>query len=159
MTEIHPNLVKSGQTFESLLAPKLEKDVLRLIPRTLLYKFSFREYEILFIKNKIKSPIFQELTNVLRRRKEITQSKNLLNSVKTILGKKKLFFNYHIAGATTGRTTTSKENIQGVPHFLRLGMVPYEGNIFVVADVSQEEVRIMAEISKDPSLLKIFKES
>lgn len=134
--------------------PLLEEYVVDLIPKTPtgLFKYSFREFRILLEKHHIESPIFRALTDVLKKRREIILSKNLLKNIKH----NKLFFNFKIAGATTGRVTTSNYNLQGLPYFLRSGIVPAKGNIFVIADVSQEEVRIMAEISKEKELLKIF---
>ena len=67
-----------------------------------------------------------------------------------------MFYHYNLYGAVTGRITTSNYPVQGCSNESRKTIKPREGNIFIVADVSQEEVRIMTQISKDAALVKIF---
>lgn len=63
-------------------------------------------------------------------------------------------------GADTGRFACSNPNLQQIPKdsSFRGCFVPQKGYKFVVADYSQIELRIMAELSEDPAFMKAFKE-
>lgn len=66
-------------------------------------------------------------------------------------------------GTDTGRPTCSKPNMLQMPSKktdprFRSIFVPRKGHLFVVADYSQIELRIMAELSGDPAMTKAFKE-
>lgn len=66
--------------------------------------------------------------------------------------------------AGTGRIVSSEPNLQNIPvkgqwaEFLREVFIPEEGYLFLSADYSQIELRILAHLSDDPSLIKAFKE-
>lgn len=66
--------------------------------------------------------------------------------------------------AGTGRIVSSEPNLQNIPvkgqwaEFLREIFIPEEGYLFLSADYSQIELRILAHLSEDPSLIKAFKE-
>ncbi|NIT03333.1 DNA polymerase I, partial [Candidatus Saccharibacteria bacterium] len=63
-------------------------------------------------------------------------------------------------GADTGRFACSNPNLQQIPadSMFRRCFIASEGYKLVVADYSQIELRIMAELSRDPAFLKAFKE-
>ncbi|RDH83151.1 MAG: DNA polymerase I [endosymbiont of Galathealinum brachiosum] len=71
---------------------------------------------------------------------------------------------YHQTGAATGRMSSSDPNLQNIPirseegRRIRQAFVADEGNCILAADYSQIELRIMAHLSADKSLLKAFKE-
>jgi len=71
---------------------------------------------------------------------------------------------YHQTGAATGRMSSSDPNLQNIPvrseegRRIRQAFVADEGNCILAADYSQIELRIMAHLSADQSLLKAFKE-
>ncbi len=67
---------------------------------------------------------------------------------------------YRQIGADTGRFACSNPNLQQIPtdSAFRSCFVPAEGYKFVVADYSQIELRIMAELSEDPAFMKAYKE-
>ena len=66
--------------------------------------------------------------------------------------------------AGTGRLTCSEPNLQNIPvkgqwaEFLREVFEPERGSLFLSADYSQIELRILAHLSKDPALIKAFNE-
>jgi DNA polymerase-1 len=74
----------------------------------------------------------------------------------------RLHTSYHQAVTATGRLSSSKPNLQNIPirseqgARIRSAFVASEGNIIVAADYSQIELRIMAHISKDQSLVEAF---
>jgi len=62
-------------------------------------------------------------------------------------------------GANTGRFTSSKHNMQQVPHdkSIRALFKAGVGNKIITADYSQIELRIIAEVSQEPKFLEIYK--
>ncbi|HEC12131.1 MAG TPA: DNA polymerase I, partial [Acidiferrobacteraceae bacterium] len=71
---------------------------------------------------------------------------------------------YHQAVAATGRLSSSDPNLQNIPvrteegRRIRQAFVPEKGFKILAADYSQIELRIMAHLSADDSLLKAFAE-
>ena len=60
----------------------------------------------------------------------------------------------------TGRLACTSPNIQQIPHEdeFRRCFVAEEGNVLVIADYSQIELRILAEVSGDPAFVQAFRE-
>lgn len=69
---------------------------------------------------------------------------------------------YHQAGTATGRLSSSDPNLQNIPvrtaegRRVRQAFIANPGCLLVAADYSQIELRIMAHLSEDPSLLAAF---
>lgn len=69
---------------------------------------------------------------------------------------------YHQAVASTGRLSSSEPNLQNIPirsaegRRIRQAFIAPPGHTIVAADYSQIELRIMAHLSDDPSLLRAF---
>nr|YP_009326860.1 hypothetical protein [Caulerpa racemosa]ANJ70786.1 hypothetical protein [Caulerpa racemosa] len=156
ITQIEAKSVKSGKSFEDLLKPKIPQNIWKIWPKTQtgLIKFSFKEFESLQLKYKIKNQLLTIFTEILKTRKRKLQIDKFK---KSLFEKRLIFFNYDLYGAVTGRITTRNYPIQGTPAAFRKTINPGKGNIFIVADVSQEEVRILTQISRDKALMKIFK--
>ena len=70
---------------------------------------------------------------------------------------------YHQAGTATGRLSSSDPNLQNIPirsaegRRVRQAFIAAPGHKLVAADYSQIELRIMAHLSEDPTLLAAFK--
>jgi DNA polymerase-1 len=66
--------------------------------------------------------------------------------------------------AATGRLSSSDPNLQNIPirsvlgREIRKGFVPEEGWVFLGADYSQIELRILAHLSGDPAFVEAFRE-
>lgn len=60
--------------------------------------------------------------------------------------------------AVTGRMSISNPNLQNIPNNkeARDIFIPRQGNIFISADYSQQEIRILAELCNDPKMIDIF---
>ncbi|GLI53126.1 DNA polymerase I [Thermodesulfovibrio yellowstonii] len=64
--------------------------------------------------------------------------------------------------AGTGRIVSSEPNLQNIPvkgewaEFLREVFIPENGYMFLSADYSQIELRLLAHMSEDPALIKAF---
>ncbi len=67
---------------------------------------------------------------------------------------------WHQLGAATGRFSCSNPPLQGVPKTaeFRSCFVPDEGHVFVIADLSQIELRVAAEYSGDDRMIRAFQE-
>jgi len=69
---------------------------------------------------------------------------------------------YNQAVASTGRLSSNNPNLQNIPvkdargREIRKAFVPEEGHIFFSADYSQIELRLMAHLSKDKSMIADF---
>ena len=69
---------------------------------------------------------------------------------------------FHQTGAATGRLSSSDPNLQNIPIRTEVGkrirgaFVAGPGNLLVVADYSQIELRLLAHLSGDPGLLDAF---
>lgn len=68
---------------------------------------------------------------------------------------------YSQIGASSGRMSCHKPNMQQVPRDkkFREMFIPGKGNCFIIADYSQVELRIAAEIANDPRMIKAYKEN
>ena len=75
---------------------------------------------------------------------------------------KRIHTSYHQAGTATGRLSSSDPNLQNIPvrsaegRRVRQAFIAAPGCKIVAADYSQIELRIMAHLSEDPSLLAAF---
>jgi DNA polymerase I len=71
---------------------------------------------------------------------------------------------FNQAGAATGRLSSAEPNLQNIPvrtargEAIRAGFVPREGWVFLVADYSQIELRMMAHLSRDPAFIDAFRQ-
>ena len=71
---------------------------------------------------------------------------------------------FHQKVTATGRLSSSDPNLQNIPIRMPLGrairkvFIPEEGHIFVSADYSQIELRVLAHMAKDEDLIRAYKE-
>jgi DNA polymerase-1 len=71
---------------------------------------------------------------------------------------------FNQTGAATGRLSSSEPNLQNIPvrsargEAIRRGFVPAAGSVFLVADYSQIELRLMAYLSGDPAFIEAFRQ-
>ncbi|HYL31482.1 MAG TPA: DNA polymerase I [Gemmatimonadales bacterium] len=71
---------------------------------------------------------------------------------------------FNQTGAATGRLSSSEPNLQNIPvrtqrgEAIRRGFVPAPGSVFLVADYSQIELRLMAHLSSDPAFIEAFRQ-
>ena len=76
----------------------------------------------------------------------------------------RLHTRFHQTGTATGRLSSSDPNLQNIPirteigRRIRKGFVAAEGYRLVVADYSQIELRVLAHLSGDENLIRIFQE-
>lgn len=72
----------------------------------------------------------------------------------------RLHAQYKLAGARTGRLSCSTPNLQQLPRdtAVRKSFIADTGHVFVCADYSQIELRVGAELSRDATMLKAYRE-
>lgn len=76
---------------------------------------------------------------------------------------KRIHSYFHQTITATGRISSTEPNLQNIPTRYELGkslrkvFKPAEGNIFIDADYSQIELRVLAHISGDRNMLKAFR--
>lgn len=68
----------------------------------------------------------------------------------------RLYSQWDSHASLSGRMTARKPNLQAMPKASRLYFKAEEGYVLAVADYSQIELRVLAEITKDAGLLEIF---
>jgi DNA polymerase-1 len=83
---------------------------------------------------------------------------NLLNIVNPYSGR--LHSTFNLAGARTGRLSSSAPNFQNMPRDerIRKNFIPEKGNLLLCADYSQIELRVAAEVSQDYQMLRAYRE-
>jgi DNA polymerase-1 len=91
-----------------------------------------------------------------------TYTDNLPKQIDPVTGR--IHTSYHQAVAATGRLSSTDPNLQNIPirtregRRIRQAFVAPPGSLLVAADYSQIELRIMAHLSGDASLLEAFAE-
>ncbi len=81
----------------------------------------------------------------------------------TVLDKGRIYSTFNQTITTTGRISSSDPNLQNIPIRLDIGrqlrkaFVPREGFVFLDADYSQIELRVLAHMSGDEILINAFK--
>ena len=81
---------------------------------------------------------------------------NILNEISPVTGR--IHANFHQIGAPTGRFACTNPNVQQVPHaveYRRCFRAP-EGRKLVIADYSQIELRILAQVTEDKGFIDAF---
>lgn len=73
-------------------------------------------------------------------------------------GDGRIYANWRLIGTTTGRMSCSKPNMQQVPHLLRPYFQASAGYVFVIADYSQIELRVVAAIAQEQEMIKAFQQ-
>jgi DNA polymerase-1 len=121
-----------------------------------------------FITNE---EILQRLTNkhpIISKVLECRGLKKLLSTyveaLPLLVDKKsgRIHTSYNQAVAATGRLSSNNPNLQNIPvrdargREIRKAFVPEKGHVFLSADYSQIELRLMAHLSKDASMISDF---
>lgn len=76
----------------------------------------------------------------------------------------KIHTTYNQTVTATGRISSTNPNLQNIPirtedgREIRRAFIPDPGNIFLSADYSQIELRLMADLSGDPDMIEAFRE-
>lgn len=104
---------------------------------------------------------------MIEEHRELAKLQNTyVDVLPTLVNKKigRLHTSFNQAVAATGRLSSSDPNLQNIPIRTSLGkqirnaFIAEEGNVLVAADYSQIELRIVASLADDKTMIEIFKE-
>ncbi len=119
--------------------------------------------EEILVKLRHRHPIVDKIL-------ELRGVRKLLNTYVTVLpglvnkhtGRVHTTFNQTVTA--TGRLSSTNPNLQNIPvrtdegREIRRAFIPAEGNVFFSADYSQIELRLVADLSGDPTMLSAFEQ-
>ena len=114
-------------------------------------------------KLKNEHPIIKEL---LEYRQFVKLNSTYVEGLKPYINPvtKRIHSFFHQTITATGRISSTEPNLQNIPTRFELGkrvrkiFKPKEGYIYIDADYSQIELRVLAHISQDEHMIKAFKE-
>lgn len=155
----------TGHTVAEYLLQNLPKETLNIWPVTETGKLStdsntFADFSYL--------PIVAPFSSFQKKEKLCSSfGMNLIRTVNPATGR--VHSSYNLTGARTGRLSCSRPNSQQFPHSpdkekypdepdIRENFIAEPGFKFVVADLSQIEIRISAEVSGDKMMTKAYRE-
>ena len=148
--DISPIDLDSPEQLRSALSSFLGREVADVRAGTLKSLFSELDGERLAL-----------LRNLLRWKQVAKVVQAFTSKLPAYLGSDgRLRANFRQIGTATGRPSSSRPNLLQMPntHEFRRLFVPEPGNLMVVADFSQAELRICAELSQDPNMVRAFRE-
>lgn len=106
-----------------------------------------------------KHPVIEVLLEIREVNKQIdSYGTNVVELIHPVTGK--IHTEYYTVGTRTGRFSSAKPNMQNVPREggYRECFLPDEDYVFVGIDYSQQEYRLAGAISRDPVIIKAYKE-
>lgn len=140
----------------SWLEKNLDKETLSYWPRTETDKLSVDSYTLADFQFV---PIVKPFLEYQKKFKMTSTYGNaLIQNVNRETGR--IHTNYNLCGARTGRLSSSKPNLQNLPrdNDIRSHFIAEPGKVLIVADYSQIEIRVGAELSRDEEMLRAYEE-
>ncbi len=122
-------------------------------------QFATDEAELL--KYQDKHPIVDQILNYRSLSKLIS---TYVDALPKLINEKtgRIHTSFNQTVTVTGRLSSNNPNLQNIPirtsegREIRKAFIPSEGCIFIDADYSQVELRLMAHLSQDPNMLEAF---
>jgi DNA polymerase-1 len=99
-------------------------------------------------------PVIQKLLEIRSIKKLLDKLEEIKSSIKN----GSVYPEFKQIGAITGRMSSLNPNVQNIPRELRSVFKAREGNVFVISDFSQIELRIASEYVGDEKMIRAFKE-
>jgi len=99
-------------------------------------------------------PVVSELLDIRGMKKVIEK----LQEIKERIRGNRVYPEFKQIGAVTGRMASMNPNVQNIPRNLRGIFKAEEGNVFVIADFSQIELRIASEYVGEEKMLHAFRQ-
>jgi DNA polymerase I len=155
--------INSGDQLSDLLFVKLgiPADGVPRTDKTKKYSLTASVFEIL----QAKSP--HPIIDLILRYRQLSKLKSTyVDALPDIVNPEtgRVHTTYSQLGAATGRLSSNDPNLQNIPtrtdegREIRRGFVAAPGQIFIAADYSQIELRVLAHITQDPNLTQAFLE-
>ena len=85
-----------------------------------------------------------------------------IEGLKNEVVKNRVHTSYNLFGTTTGRLSSEKPNLQNIPNKTDMGQrireffIADSKHVFVIADYSQIELRVLAHLSNDKSMIDML---
>ncbi|MDM7274131.1 bifunctional 3'-5' exonuclease/DNA polymerase [Sulfurihydrogenibium azorense] len=121
------------------------------LPKTEKGSFSSQDVHLKPYEDK---PEVKTLLSIRYEKKTLDKLEELSKYVKN----SRVYGEFKQIGASTGRMSSYKPNLQNIPKNLKSIFRAPDGYLFIIADYSQIELRIAAEYTKDKSMIKAFQE-
>ncbi len=152
-----PFNLNSPQQLGVILFEKLGYPVLKRTQKTRSYSTGAETLEELAARG-------YPLPELLLRHREIAKLKGTYIDAFPVLvdGDRRLHTRYYQAVASTGRLSSANPNLQNIPIRTELGQrirkafIAGPGNLLLVADYSQIELRVLAHIAEEEALISAF---
>lgn len=138
------------------LEKNLDKKTLSYWPRTETDKLSVDAYTLADFQFV---PIVTPFLEYQKKFKMTSTYGNaLIQNVNRETGR--IHTHYNLCGARTGRLSSSDPNLQNLPrdNDIRSHFIAEPGKVLIVADYSQIEIRVGAELSRDEEMLRAYRE-
>lgn len=151
--------VSSPKQVGEVLFEKLKLD--EKVKKTKTGQYSTSEEVLVNLRSK--HPVVQKILDFREIKKLLS---TYVDALPLMVNKKTqhLHTSYNQTVAVTGRLSSSNPNLQNIPirsdlgRVIRAAFVPDEGCLFLSADYSQIELRIMAHLSGDEHMIEAFRE-
>lgn len=75
----------------------------------------------------------------------------------TFVDKDRCYPRWWLTRTVVGRIVCTDPPLQGLPRYVRRYLCPGQGNVFIKADFSAFQLRLLAHLSQDPTLLDLFR--
>jgi DNA polymerase-1 len=164
-TDIHsfaggPFNINSGDQLSDVLFGKLA------LPTTGLEKTKTGRYSLTAGVLERMSNQHQIIALILRHRQLTKLKSTYVDALPALVNPTtgRVHTSYNQIGAATGRLSSNDPNLQNIPtrtdegREIRRGFVAAPGHVFVAADYSQIELRVLAHVTQDPNLVQAFLE-
>lgn len=151
--EIYPNfLCRGNMLFPNLDSPKQLKDI--LVEAGVKVK-NTSDLELKLASSN--SPLIQKLRDY-RHYMKLSRGFKSITETYYDWDTGRVYSSYNQIGAASGRIISHNPNLQQLPRSggLRECFCASEGNSLVIADYSQIELRVLAELSKDSKFIEMF---
>jgi len=152
--------INSPQQLSEILFEKLKIDT-KGLKKTPGKVISTAAPELIKLKGR------HEIIDLIIENRELAKLKSTyIDALPSLISEKdgRIHTTYDQLGATTGRLSSKNPNLQNIPVKTELGneirkaFVPGKGYIFLSADYSQLELRIVASLASDKKMIGILKE-
>lgn len=117
------------------------------------------------LEKKVKKKRDKEFLSMILKNRELRKlHSTYIVGIRDILTpENRIHTSFLIHGTVTGRLSSTKPNVQNVPRVLtnpdvKRMFIPPPGKLIVELDYGQAELRVLAEITKDPVMIDIFKQ-
>ena len=161
-----PSNIGSGDQLAQMLFTKLGLDPSG-VDKTKTGKYSLTAMSLEALRDRHHDdPNYAVIDLVLQHRQLTKLKSTYLDALPTLVNPQtgRIHTSYSQIGAATGRLSSSDPNLQNIPtrteegRAIRRAFVAAPGHVFIAADYSQIELRVLAHVTQDPNLVQTFQE-